>query len=83
MYAYVNVHREIPYVYSMLYTVLLQRISSDQGKMYLFFYKLPQTLKRLERIYLNTILLDNFLTKFLNCYEFVSSTYLTVVYSTI
>lgn len=48
-----------------------------------FFYKLPQTFKRLERIYLNTILLDNFLTKFLNCYEFVSSTYLTVVYSTI
>lgn len=70
VYAYVNVHRETPYVYSMLYTVLLQRISSDQGKCNPF-YKLLQTLKRLKIIYLNTIFLDNFLTKVLNCYEFV------------
>lgn len=61
MYSYVYVHREALYVYSMLYTVLAQRISSDQEKL-ISFYKFLQILKRLKIIYLNIILPDNFLS---------------------
>lgn len=65
VYVYIHAHKEVLYVYSMMYTAHVQRISLDQRKS-IPFDKCVNW-KDL-RIYPNTILPGTLLTKFLNCY---------------